>query len=110
MKRVLLLKCACLLVAGILLSGKCAFALQSVQYLGIEQGLSNNAVTSVYKDHHGFVWIGTYDGLNKYDGSTVKIFRNVWEDGGSLNDNHVNRLAGSGNRIFAGTLKGPGLL
>ncbi|RWY53811.1 hybrid sensor histidine kinase/response regulator transcription factor [Mucilaginibacter gilvus] len=106
MKRVLLLNCVCLLVAGILLSGTYAFGQQSVQYLGIEQGLSNNAVTSIYKDHHGFVWIGTYDGLNKYDGSTVKIFRNVWEDVGSLNDNHVNRLAGSGNHIFAGTLKG----
>ncbi len=82
----------------------CGFPL--VKYLGIEQGLSNNSVTNIYKDHHGFVWIGTYDGLNRYDGSTVRIFRNVWGNAHSLNDNHVNKLTGSGDKIFVGTLSG----
>ena len=77
-----------------------------LKYLGIEQGLSNNAVTTIYKDNYGFVWIGTYDGLNRYDGSTVKIFRNVYGDNQSLTDNHVNRITGLGNSIFVGTLKG----
>ncbi|WP_448697499.1 two-component regulator propeller domain-containing protein [Mucilaginibacter sp. AW1-3] len=79
---------------------------QPLKYLGIEQGLSNNAVTTIYKDHYGFMWIGTYDGLNRYDGSTVKTFRNIYGDNQSLNDNHVNRIAGLGNKIFVGTLKG----
>jgi ligand-binding sensor domain-containing protein len=37
-------------------------------YLGIENGLSNNAVTSIYQDKYGFLWFGTYEGLNRYDG------------------------------------------
>ncbi|QKJ29527.1 response regulator [Mucilaginibacter mali] len=78
-----------------------------VRYLGIEQGLSNNAVTSIYKDSHGFVWISTYDGLNRFDGSTVKIYRNVWGDNRSLNNNHLNRITGYGNRIYVGTQSGP---
>ena len=45
-----------------------------VEYLGIEKGLSNNTVTSIFQDHHGFMWIGTYDGLNKYDGYSFRVF------------------------------------
>ena len=77
-----------------------------LRYLGIEQGLSNNAVTCIYKDDYGFVWIGTYDGLNRYDGSTVKIYRNIYADDRSLSDNHINRITGLGDKVFVGTLKG----
>lgn len=79
----------------------------SVGYLGIEQGLSNNAVTGIYKDSHGFVWIGTYDGLNRFDGSAVKIYRNVWGDNRSLSNNHINRIAGYANRVYVGSQNGP---
>ena len=47
-----------------------------VQYLGIEQGLSNNSVRCIYQDQKGFLWFGTYDGLNRYDAYTFKVFRN----------------------------------
>ena len=53
------------------------------------------------------MWISTYDGLNRYDGSTVRIFRNIWGDNTSLNNNHSNKVTGYGNRIFVGTQKGP---
>ena len=39
-----------------------------VRYLGIENGLSNNVVNTIFQDHNGFMWFGTYDGLNRYDG------------------------------------------
>ncbi|HEY4326488.1 MAG TPA: two-component regulator propeller domain-containing protein [Mucilaginibacter sp.] len=106
MKEVLLRISRYVVFFAILLSAKNVFGYQPTKYLGIEQGLSNNAVTSIYKDNHGFVWIGTYDGLNRYDGSAIKIFRNVWGDPQSLNDNHVNKITGSGNKIFAGTQRG----
>jgi signal transduction histidine kinase/ligand-binding sensor domain-containing protein/DNA-binding response OmpR family regulator len=79
----------------------------SVKYLGIEHGLSNNAVTCIYQDHNGFMWFGTYDGLNKYDGYTFKVYRNAIGDGKSLIGNHIYSIASdSKNHIWAGTTVG----
>lgn len=39
-----------------------------LKVIGIENGLSNNSVTSIYQDRSGFMWFGTFDGLNRYDG------------------------------------------
>jgi signal transduction histidine kinase/ligand-binding sensor domain-containing protein/DNA-binding response OmpR family regulator len=64
----------------------------SVRYLGIEDGLSNNVVTSIYQDHNGFMWFGTYDGLNRYDGYGFKLFRNIIGDSTSLSSNGINAL------------------
>jgi len=78
-----------------------------VSYLGIEQGLSNNAVTSIYQDGNGFMWFGTYDGLNKYDGYGFKVFRNVINDKTSLTDNHVSVIHEDALRqLWIGTEKG----
>jgi ligand-binding sensor domain-containing protein len=77
------------------------------KYLGIEHGLSNNAVTSIYQDHNGFMWFGTYDGLNRYDGYSFKIFRNIISDSTSLIDNHIYSIAGDANHnIWIGVSKG----
>ncbi|MCJ8209130.1 response regulator [Mucilaginibacter sp. RS28] len=81
-------------------------AYPAVKYLGIEQGLSNNAVTCIFKDHYGFIWIGTYDGLNRYDGEKFKIFRNIWGDNKSLNFNYIANLSEVDNKILIGTQKG----
>ena len=63
-----------------------------IQYLGIEQGLSNNAVTCIYQDHNGFMWFGTYDGLNRYEGYGFKVFRNKFNDSNSLANNRISAL------------------
>lgn len=42
------------------------------QHLTADDGLSDNAITCVYEDRAGYIWIGTENGLNKYDGSTVQ--------------------------------------
>ncbi|MDO6738774.1 hybrid sensor histidine kinase/response regulator transcription factor [Wenyingzhuangia sp. 2_MG-2023] len=47
--------------------------------LNISNGLTHNGVTSVFKDSKGFVWIGTYDGLNKYDGFSIKQYKNTYK-------------------------------
>ncbi|HWB93271.1 MAG TPA: two-component regulator propeller domain-containing protein, partial [Puia sp.] len=79
----------------------------SVRYLGIDQGLSNNAVTCIYKDHNGFMWFGTYDGLNRYDGNSFRIFRNIIGDSSSLLDNHVYCInSDNQNKIWVGGGKG----
>ncbi|MDR1161524.1 MAG: hypothetical protein LBK45_04205, partial [Tannerellaceae bacterium] len=42
----------------------------------VDEGLSENAVYSILQDKKGFIWFGTKDGLNRYDGSDFRIFRN----------------------------------
>src|SRR5690349_5660030 len=61
-------------------------------YLGIDQGLSNNSVRCIYQDRRGFMWFGTYDGLNRYDGYTFKVFRNNFKNATSLINNWINAI------------------
>lgn len=56
----------------------------SVQFLDISNGLSNNSILTIYQDSDGFIWFGTYDGLNRYDGYNFKIYRNRINDKNSL--------------------------
>jgi len=78
-----------------------------VRYLGIEQGLSNNAVISICQDHNGFLWIGTYDGLNRYDGYGFKVFHNVIGDSTSLAINTIYAIEEDiDRRIWVGGQEG----
>ncbi|MCW3091846.1 MAG: two-component hybrid sensor and regulator [Ferruginibacter sp.] len=78
-----------------------------IRYLGIENGLSNNAVTAIYQDYNGFMWFGTYDGLNKYNGYSFKIFRNKVDDTTSLRSNNIYTIEGDAyHNIWVGTQKG----
>ncbi len=58
-------------------------------YLTVEQGLSDNGASFIVQDHQGFIWIGTEDGLNRYDGYSFKIYRHDPEDENSLSDNLI---------------------
>ncbi len=62
------------------------------EHLLKEDGLSSSDVTSVVQDKQGFIWIGTIDGLNRYDGYTIKTYRNDQEDSTSLCDNKISVL------------------
>ncbi|MBW4891037.1 response regulator [Mucilaginibacter sp. HMF5004] len=96
-----------LMVCGVLVSPGASMAQdRPVKYLGIESGLSNNSVTSVLQDQFGYIWLGTYDGVNRYDGYDFKTFHNEWGDPHSLINNHIKSVAIAGNRMFVGTEKG----
>ncbi len=53
-----------------------------VNYITMQDGLSDNNVNAIIKDSKGFIWLGTSDGLNRYDGYEIKSF---FLQGGSLN-------------------------
>jgi ligand-binding sensor domain-containing protein len=53
----------CLIVSQLSLSLTTLASNPPVSYLGIEQGLSNNAVTCILQDNYGFMWMGTYNGI-----------------------------------------------
>ncbi len=50
------------------------------EHLSQEQGLSFNTVTAFAQDKQGFLWVGTFDGLNRYDGVQFKVFRHTAGD------------------------------
>ncbi|MBR5036905.1 MAG: hypothetical protein IKX69_06950, partial [Prevotella sp.] len=68
MRRLLILPMLCIAqIAVAQFTGKTAF-----QTLGIRDGLRSNSVTSLLADSRGYLWIGTTQGLNRYDGHEVK--------------------------------------
>lgn len=72
--------------------------------LGTEEGLSQGSVYAMHKDTRGYVWIGTQDGLNRYDGSQVEIYRQKTGQKGSLRGRFVNRIVESPDgKLWVGT-------
>lgn len=58
-------------------------------HLTIEDGLSQSSVTCIFQDRKGFMWFGTQDGLNRFDGYNFKIFKSDPADPSSLSDNFI---------------------
>lgn len=78
-----------------------------VKYIGIENGLSNNSITCIYQDRFGFLWLGTYDGINRYDGYGFKVYRHRLNDSTTLVNNRITNIAeDEENRLWIGTKKG----
>lgn len=61
------------------------------KHIGIDAGLSNSTIECIFQDHRGFIWFGTRDGLNKYDGEQMTVYRNN-KDTHSLSDNFIRQL------------------
>ncbi len=77
------------------------------EHLTIDDGLSNNTVQCILQDRQGFMWFGTSDGLNRYDGHAFKIFRNVPYNSNSLSNNIILCLfQDSLDFIWVGTVEG----
>lgn len=76
-------------------------------HLSKENVLSSNKTEAVIQDRDGIYWIATADGLNRFDGTHCKIFRNDKNDSNSLSNNQCTALAEDidGN-IWVGTNKG----
>lgn len=62
------------------------------RHMTIEEGLSQNAVYALLQDRQGFVWIGTKDGLNRYDGYAFEVFRHDPFDPATLSSSYVTAL------------------
>ncbi|WP_435313854.1 hybrid sensor histidine kinase/response regulator transcription factor [Cellulophaga fucicola] len=61
------------------------------QKLTISEGLAHNGITSILEDSRGFLWLGTYEGLNKYNGYEFKVYKNTLEQN-ILTSNRVRTI------------------
>ena len=59
------------------------------KHITVNDGLSFNLVFEIVKDSYGFMWFGTTDGLNKYDGYEMTVYRHIHGDSTTLPDNSV---------------------
>ncbi|MCP5060980.1 MAG: hypothetical protein GY936_00755, partial [Ignavibacteriae bacterium] len=75
--------------------------------LSIEKGLSQIAVNSILQDSKGFLWFGTEDGLNRYDGYKFEIFKPDPSNINSISDNFIWTIfEDSKNNLWIGTNSG----
>ena len=83
----------------------------SIAYSGknfsVEDGLSQPRITDIYSDKQGFLWIGTEDGLNRYDGYQFEKYRHFPGDSTSIGNNYIHCISEDPNgNIWVGTGQG----
>jgi len=61
-------------------------------HIGVEQGLSQSSVHVIFQDRRGFIWFGTEDGLNRYDGYNFKIFKPEPNNSNSLSSGWITSI------------------
>jgi len=72
--------------------------------LNVESGLSSNLTTSMAIDNLGFIWIATPSGLNRFDGKSIKIYKNILKDSASIPNDIVRSIAiGKDGNLWIGT-------
>lgn len=74
--------------------------------IGIEDGLSNSTIECIFQDYRGFIWFGTRDGLNKYDGNQITLYQHS-EANSTISDNYIRCIyEDKQHRLWIGTSNG----
>ena len=103
MKRIKILYALLLLTFSVQMFpiGNTNFRFRKIQ---VDQGLSENTVYCILQDTKGFMWFGTKDGLNRYDGSSFRVFRHSVLNPSSLGNNFIRCMAeGADGTLYIGT-------
>lgn len=69
----------------------------NVPFNHLNKPISQNTGTCIIEDHKGFLWIGTTNGLNKYDGQEVITYEFDSNDTTSISNNHIRKIVEDGN-------------
>jgi two-component system sensor histidine kinase ChiS len=78
-----------------------------IEQITPEQGLSQSTVYCILQDKYGFMWFGTQDGLNKYDGYDFTVYKPQLHDSGSISNNVIRIIyEDSYGYLWAGTENG----
>ena len=80
-----------------------AIRAQRCVLLSVRDGLSSNTINSIYQDKSGDVWIATENGLNRYDGLSIHIYKNNPADPHSISHNIIRAITedAQGRRLVA---------
>ena len=84
----MILAAVCMLCAGVSASGAESRSNSKI-WLQLDEGMTNNYIMSLSQDRHGGLWIGTEEGLNRFDGVAV---RNFMKNSGVLSGNEINKV------------------
>ena len=78
---------------------------------GTNEGLSSSTCVELFQDREGVLWIGTNDGLNKYDGYNFEVYRPIPGDINSISNNRINTIIEDfNNNLWIGTDDGLNVL
>ena len=99
------------IILGLWLACACAFAAvperPRFRVVGAEQGLPSTEIKALARDHDGYLWIATADGLARYDGVGMRVWRHQPGDPQGLPGNNVQALmVDADNRVWAATESG----
>ena len=98
--------CVDLLLGMVSVPGASAQEMQFENF-SVEQGISHPTVTSIVQDKRGFLWFGTNDGLNRFDGYNVTVFTQDPRDTTSLSNSNITcLLADDDGTLWIGTMGG----
>ncbi len=64
-----------------------------IEHITVEDGLSNNFCYCTIQDKEGFIWFGTEDGLNRWDGSVFKVFKNNPDDSSTISNSKIYAIS-----------------
>lgn len=90
----------------------CAFSQRQnmkFEHLDINSGLSQNHIMCILQDSRGFMWFGTRDGLNRYDGYEFTIYKNDAKDEHSISNNFITGIAEDSKGVIWVATRGGGL-
>lgn len=66
---------------------RCAFS-----HYSVEDGLSEGSILSMHQDRNGFIWFGTFDGLNRFDGYDFKVYKAGFKKNNGLTNNRIDKI------------------
>lgn len=94
-------------ILALLLALTCAFPEEyEFNKVGYSEGLSHSAVLSIFQDNTDLVWMGTYDGLNCYDGTSMQTYRSDFRANGALSNNIISAICqADGDNLWVNTFQ-----
>lgn len=102
---------AFILICNVLLNQSLFAQTERFEFVALDLNLSHNSIYHIFQDSAGFMWFGTQNGLNKFDGIEITVFENIPDDTNSLTDNTINKIVeGNEGELWIATNSGVSLL